>query len=538
MTTYYVSTRGNDSGSGGANAPWQTIGKAMKANLRPGDEVVVKSGTYKEAVVVHKDGRAGDYITIRSEVPGGAKIDPPGNKPGVVIAADYVTFDGFDVSGSKATGITANRVHHVEVTNNIVHDNVSNGIYIGQSDFLLVEGNLVYDNAAKGTTSGIHLKAAYNVTGNTSFDGFRIIVRDNVAYGNVTEFGPLTDGNGISLDDFRNTQIALPDYRFKTLVEGNIVYDNSGRGIQVAWSDFATIRDNISMFNNNDGRVGSWRSELTNMGSGNNTWIGNIAITDAGNPAASNLTFKGSPANPNVTWFDNTTFNGTPGQASVHANAGNSKPTTADGNKLGVDPGLTFAEVKAMGEALYGRDVPLPPTEPDPDTPGVKLSGSAGVDELAGGAGSDEISGLGSADQLSGGGGNDTLYGGNGADRLEGGAGSDLLVGGNGVDVMVGGAGADTFAFGNRASVQNGDVIEDFSRSEGDRIDLAALDANSGTAGNQAFAFIGSNGFSGSAGELRYSDGEVTGDVNGDRRADFHIEIANLHALVADDFIL
>ena len=80
MTTYYVATNGSDSGNGTSGSPWRTISKAMKANLKPGDDVVVRSGTYKEAVVINKDGAAGNYITLRSEVPGGAKIDPARRK--------------------------------------------------------------------------------------------------------------------------------------------------------------------------------------------------------------------------------------------------------------------------------------------------------------------------------------------------------------------------------------------------------------------------------------------------------------------------
>ena len=69
MTTYYVAKSGSDSGKGTSGSPWKTISKAMKANLHPGDEVVVKSGVYKESVTINKDGNAGNYITIRSEVP-------------------------------------------------------------------------------------------------------------------------------------------------------------------------------------------------------------------------------------------------------------------------------------------------------------------------------------------------------------------------------------------------------------------------------------------------------------------------------------
>ena len=63
MTVYYVATNGNDSGTGSADSPWRTISKAMRANLKPGDEVVVRSGTYNEAVIVNKDGAEGNYIT-------------------------------------------------------------------------------------------------------------------------------------------------------------------------------------------------------------------------------------------------------------------------------------------------------------------------------------------------------------------------------------------------------------------------------------------------------------------------------------------
>jgi serralysin len=125
----------------------------MKANLEPGDVVVVRAGTYNESVLVSKDGSASKYITVRSEVPGGAKINPPGNEPGMNINANYVRIEGFDVSGSKTSGITAMKVHHVEVVNNTVHDNVSNGIFLGQADFLLIEGNVVHSNAAKGGSS-------------------------------------------------------------------------------------------------------------------------------------------------------------------------------------------------------------------------------------------------------------------------------------------------------------------------------------------------------------------------------------------------
>ena len=56
MTTYYVATSGNDSGTGSATSPWRTINKAMPANLKPGDEVVCGPGRTTNQSM-SKDGR-------------------------------------------------------------------------------------------------------------------------------------------------------------------------------------------------------------------------------------------------------------------------------------------------------------------------------------------------------------------------------------------------------------------------------------------------------------------------------------------------
>jgi hypothetical protein len=60
-------------------------------------------------------------------------------------------------------------------------------------------------------------------------------------------------------------------------------------------------------------------------------------------------------------------------------------------------------------------------------------------------------------------------------------------------------------------------------------------------AGNQAFTWIGGAGFTGHVGELRFTSGSktvISGDVNGDGKADFQIELAGRHSLAASDFIL
>jgi Ca2+-binding RTX toxin-like protein len=159
--------------------------------------------------------------------------------------------------------------------------------------------------------------------------------------------------------------------------------------------------------------------------------------------------------------------------------------------------------------------------------------------------GSGAINGTGNtlANTITGNGGNNILGGGGGADSLLGGGGNDRLTGGAGRDRLEGGSGADRFVFASAADAGKGsnrDIIEDFSRSQGDRIDLKAIDARAGTGTNDAFVFVGSKGFSKTAGELRYSStlDRVQGDTDGDGKADFELHIDNGASLAAGDFIL
>lgn len=171
------------------------------------------------------------------------------------------------------------------------------------------------------------------------------------------------------------------------------------------------------------------------------------------------------------------------------------------------------------------------------------INGGAGADTIVGGSGDDRLNGEDGDDLLDGGAGNDALNGGGGVDTLIGGAGNDRIRGGWGSDLLSGGAGADLFIFapGDFDSFQ-ADVITDFVRTEGDKISLGGIDANTGTLSNEKFSFIGASAFSGKAGELRYDiDGgraHVYGDMDGDGIADLHLVIDGVSHLVASDFLL
>ena len=138
-----------------------------------------------------------------------------------------------------------------------------------------------------------------------------------------------------------------------------------------------------------------------------------------------------------------------------------------------------------------------------------------------------------------------TLMGGAGVDTLTGGAGIDRLFGGSGVDTMTGGGAADNFVFAlgeSSASSGQHDRIIDFV-SGVDRIDISAIDAIAGTAALDLFRFLGTAAFDGTAGALNYvynsSLGVTTlqGDTNGDRIADFAIDLVGNITLTAGDLI-
>ena len=140
---------------------------------------------------------------------------------------------------------------------------------------------------------------------------------------------------------------------------------------------------------------------------------------------------------------------------------------------------------------------------------------------------------------ISGGAAVDVLDGGAGNDTLIGEQGRDVLTGGLGSDILTGGADADRFVF--RTAAEASDTITDFVHLVDD-VDLRLIDANAALGNDQAFSFIGTAGFGGTAGQLRFdltSDGaHVQGDVNGDGLADFDIFLAGVTALSASDFIL
>ena len=163
----------------------------------------------------------------------------------------------------------------------------------------------------------------------------------------------------------------------------------------------------------------------------------------------------------------------------------------------------------------------------------VQIAFGTRIENAVGGAGDDSLSGNQSGNTLRGGGGNDTLIGGFGNDRVEGGAGADIFVftsTGHSTGYMIRSDGKKFLP----------DILADFT-SGTDKIDLSAIDADVGTAADDAFTFIGTGAFTHQAGQLRYAvhDGQarIFADTDGNGFADLEI-VANSTQILAADFIL
>lgn len=143
---------------------------------------------------------------------------------------------------------------------------------------------------------------------------------------------------------------------------------------------------------------------------------------------------------------------------------------------------------------------------------------------------------------------NNTLTGNTNNNILSGGAGQDLLIGGLGADSLSGGLDADRFKLNSTAdsgiTTTSRDSIMDFNPTQGDKIDLSALDANSASAGDNAFTapMVGSlfSGVFTNQGSLYFDTTShiLYGNNDADNQADFSILLVGQNGLSASSLIL
>ena len=244
----YVSPSGSDYNTGTSSKPFKTITKAASV-AKAGTTVHVAAGTYYGNVSSKTSGTSTNRIIFKSDTKWGAKLVGSGTEATWTNNGNYVTIDGFDVSGSGRLGVlnwgsytqvSNNHVHHLtlsggctgnggagimnanysgsngDIIGNVVHDiskpgacNAVQGIY-GANKGGKIVNNIVY----RAASYGIHLwHAATDVT-----------VANNTVFANGSSGmgGGIVSGTGDSPGGvlLQNTKVV-----------NNIVYNNPRSGI-------------------------------------------------------------------------------------------------------------------------------------------------------------------------------------------------------------------------------------------------------------------------------------------------------------------
>ncbi len=342
---------------------------------------------------------------------------------------------------------------------------------------------------------------------------------------NGSSFGGATiDINaGTIVDGFVGTSdLAISDRVTMTggLVKGSIGTQGGDdiiiiSGGQVGFVDAGNGNDTVST-------VGGTVIESTDLGAGNDTFTGGDAIDkvignlgdDTADLGGGNDSFLATFASVGTDGNDD--INGGAGIDTYDANQSSAAVTVDIDNDFAAGAGIGIDHILNFENA----------------------NGSAFADTLLGDANANEFHGNAGADIIKGFAGNDKIYGD---------AGADVITGGAGKDICYGGADADTFVFKTLAdstvALTGRDYLLDFTHLS-DKIDLSAIDANAGLAGNQAFSFIGLGAFTGVAGQLHLFANAagftvLSGDVDGDTVMDFAINIKGTGlGLTGADFIL
>jgi hypothetical protein len=183
--TYYVSTKGNDSGAGTIGSPWRTIDHAVN-NVVPGDTILVRGGTYNEAVSITISGIAGQVCTLRA-YPGEAVTITKSSgslTTGIIYLpnVEYWTIDGFEITaGANQLDIKygiyiretrgANKSTHITMQNLIIHDVASSAIMCNPlhvADHVMT--NITIDNVEVYNTNDDRDHEAISLIGVDTFE--------------------------------------------------------------------------------------------------------------------------------------------------------------------------------------------------------------------------------------------------------------------------------------------------------------------------------------------------------------------------------
>ncbi|OIP83987.1 MAG: hypothetical protein AUK44_03715 [Porphyromonadaceae bacterium CG2_30_38_12] len=332
--TYYV-----DAANGGDTRSGLSVALAVKSLFKAaektvaGDTVFVMNGTYTNTngnplITETSSGTATDWI-VWTNYPGHTPVLNFIGWQGIYIKGNYIEINGLTIRGQSANitltqalaqggscanpsgslegkyngngiyvdGRTNTRVHHINVKNCTIYECGGGGIQTIQTDFITIENNVIYNNAWYSiyAPSGISMYQNWNSDGSTDTNLIKNIIRNNKLYGNrmyvpwPSHSCQFTDGNGIIIDDTKNTQngSTLGAYKGRTLIYNNIVYNNGGSGIHTFQSEHVDIINNTAFENSQTPEIDN--GEIFPQNSADVRIFNNILVAPAGQKINTNM---------------------------------------------------------------------------------------------------------------------------------------------------------------------------------------------------------------------------------------------------------
>lgn len=278
--SYFIRPNGNNENKGlDTICPFKTIQKAARI-AKPGDTIFIMNGLYKN----FKTYWIVDSICSGTEKAWIVIMAYPGHKPQLycngsggfyISSASYIEINGLEMIGNKDTitldyanshsaapecrgiGIFLSggnsqtaHPHHIRIINNSISNFCQAGISVVQCDYVTISNNIVCSNAWYGKWAGSGITVYQNWQFDTITE-YKMLITKNICYDNRSlvkwvSTGKLSDGNGIIVDDSKNTQHKSPlgKYAGRTLVANNVCYNNGGSGIHSYSSEHVDIVNN------------------------------------------------------------------------------------------------------------------------------------------------------------------------------------------------------------------------------------------------------------------------------------------------------
>jgi hypothetical protein len=241
--TYFVRMDGNnnctgqvDQGGSSGSCAWRTLQHAADF-VQAGDTVLVGNGTY-QGFMIQSHGTAALPILFKAQSNGANITTRNANTADGInieswegIPTDFVTVDGFNVYNQPRMGIRAIGGDGIVIKNCTSHNNSSNGIFSGDTPNIQVLNNTTYENGSSQYEHNIYISNALS-------DG--AVVRGNLIYKSNT-------GNGLQLNG--DWEMGGDGFIDNALIENNIVYGNSKKGLSLISIRYGRIQNNI-IYNN------------------------------------------------------------------------------------------------------------------------------------------------------------------------------------------------------------------------------------------------------------------------------------------------